>query len=332
MLTHTGLSCVASLDLDAGTVTLIHSGLAAQKHKKDASPRVIPLGAIESVEYSKKTMLKRGHVRFILRGRSGFQDDVVEDVNGYLEKSASGVEFAQAVSAAAAAAEPVYGFGAAGSAAEVGLSTRERGQARIDDFQARTDQKFARRLEENARRLEAIGKKFEGFTLHDDFTLYELPMITHRGQAYPLPGARASIESAGIQRSRITATRVLGGAVLGSGTGALIGGMARKDTSKIYIVVELITGATLTEETDAKYEGDARQFADRVNAAAGAGSTSIVNSDNNLESPERSTLPLNSPPPPPPNVPAGWYPAPDGARVQRYWDGQGWTEHTAPLA
>ena len=37
------------------------------------------------------------------------------------------------------------------------------------------------------------------------------------------------------------------------------------------------------------------------------------------------------PPPPPPKVPAGWYPAPDGAPAQRYWDGQRWTEHTAPL-
>jgi hypothetical protein len=39
-----------------------------------------------------------------------------------------------------------------------------------------------------------------------------------------------------------------------------------------------------------------------------------------------------SAPPPPPSVPAGWYPDPQGAPVQRYWDGGAWTEHTAPLA
>ena len=33
--------------------------------------------------------------------------------------------------------------------------------------------------------------------------------------------------------------------------------------------------------------------------------------------------------PPPPNVPAGWYSNQDGPG-QRYWDGTGWTEHTAP--
>lgn len=30
-----------------------------------------------------------------------------------------------------------------------------------------------------------------------------------------------------------------------------------------------------------------------------------------------------------PQAPAGWYPA---GGLQRYWDGRGWTEHTAPLA
>ncbi len=32
----------------------------------------------------------------------------------------------------------------------------------------------------------------------------------------------------------------------------------------------------------------------------------------------------------PSNVPAGWYPTPDGQ--QRYWDGAAWTEHIAPGA
>ena len=33
---------------------------------------------------------------------------------------------------------------------------------------------------------------------------------------------------------------------------------------------------------------------------------------------------------PPPLPPAGWYPDPGGGSDQRYWDGQGWTEHTTP--
>ncbi|WP_440712091.1 DUF2510 domain-containing protein [Gordonia sp. FQ] len=42
--------------------------------------------------------------------------------------------------------------------------------------------------------------------------------------------------------------------------------------------------------------------------------------------------PAAAPVPPPPAVPAGWYPDPNGAPLQRYWDGAAWTEHTAPQA
>jgi hypothetical protein len=30
-------------------------------------------------------------------------------------------------------------------------------------------------------------------------------------------------------------------------------------------------------------------------------------------------------------IPAGWYPDPEGRPQSRYWDGQGWTEQTGPL-
>jgi hypothetical protein len=40
---------------------------------------------------------------------------------------------------------------------------------------------------------------------------------------------------------------------------------------------------------------------------------------------------VTSSPAPPPSVPAGWHPDPRGARLQRYWNGTAWTQHTAPL-
>jgi Protein of unknown function (DUF2510) len=32
-----------------------------------------------------------------------------------------------------------------------------------------------------------------------------------------------------------------------------------------------------------------------------------------------------------PDVPAGWYPDPEQAQTQRYWDGSDWTDQRAPL-
>lgn len=47
--------------------------------------------------------------------------------------------------------------------------------------------------------------------------------------------------------------------------------------------------------------------------------------------PSRTVAPINKRTPPPPNVAPGWYPDHPGAPMQRYWDGDGWSEHTAPL-
>jgi TM2 domain-containing membrane protein YozV len=37
-------------------------------------------------------------------------------------------------------------------------------------------------------------------------------------------------------------------------------------------------------------------------------------------------------PPPPPPPPPGWYPDPNGAPAQRYFDGTKWTDQLAPLS
>ncbi|MFH5230392.1 hypothetical protein [Antrihabitans spumae] len=50
MISHDGMGCVAALDVDTGTLTLVHSGALARMNNKPETPRVIPLGAIESVE------------------------------------------------------------------------------------------------------------------------------------------------------------------------------------------------------------------------------------------------------------------------------------------
>lgn len=36
--------------------------------------------------------------------------------------------------------------------------------------------------------------------------------------------------------------------------------------------------------------------------------------------------------PPPGEIPAGWYPDPEGNPLTRYWDGSAWTDQTGPAA
>lgn len=49
-----------------------------------------------------------------------------------------------------------------------------------------------------------------------------------------------------------------------------------------------------------------------------------------IEQPEWTPPP--APMQPTPQIAAGWYPDPNGAPHQRYWDGAQWTGHTAPQA
>lgn len=58
----------------------------------------------------------------------------------------------------------------------------------------------------------------------------------------------------------------------------------------------------------------------------------ILNRADQPDTPPVLTPGGHHPPPPPPPVPAGWYPDPSGGKLQRYWDGTEWTEHTAPQA
>jgi len=302
VIVHAGFSCDATLDEDAGTLTLVHSGLAAKKHKRDASPRVIPLGAIESVEFAKSTIVKRGFVRFLLRGRSGYHQDVIEDVNGYLLKGTRdkfAEPFVGAVRRALVGVAPVDGYGAAGTAEETRPGMLERTQNRAT-------------------------QSFGAFRIKGN-------ELKHYWRSFPIEGATARVESAGIARSRITATRVTGGAVLGFGVGAIIGALARKDTSTICLTVELADGTVIVEECPVSRERAARQFAARLSTAGRMqGATSTVAAPAPA-SPRPETIAQPTPTTPPVQGPhPGWYLDPHGAPALRWWNGVEWTDHVKP--
>lgn len=151
---------------------------------------------------------------------------------------------------------------------------------------------------------------FEGITLQPGSILFQ-------GKSYPVAGARASVE-VGSAKKRITATRVLAVGVF-----ALA---AKKNETRVYLTIDFADGQEIVVELEHKQEAEARQFASQVtNAGAREAAAAPVSV------PAAQGMAPPPPPPPPPSVPAGWYPDPQGAQVQRYWDGSVWTDHTAPL-
>lgn len=85
------------------------------------------------------------------------------------------------------------------------------------------------------------------------------------GKRVPLAGAVARFESGPPLDSRRTATRVATGAVLLGPVGAVLGGMAKKDASKLHIVVEAPNGTVHSDETHVRCEKQARRLVENIN-------------------------------------------------------------------
>ncbi|WP_052337073.1 DUF2510 domain-containing protein [Nocardioides alkalitolerans] len=139
--------------------------------------------------------------------------------------------------------------------------------------------------------------------------------------SWPIAECAAQVDLGQNIQPRITATRVLL-----TGVFALA---LKKGRNKVYLAIE-VPGDAILVELKAKDEGKARKFAAKVNVAAEHARGRTVSAGDVVDAVviEQVEQPaaLSAPPP---SVPAGWYPAGD---VQRYWDGAGWTNETAPLA
>lgn len=102
---------------------------------------------------------------------------------------------------------------------------------------------------------------FAGFRLDGE-------LLSYGSERRRINGARASVEAGASARSRITATRVIGGAAILGPLGAILGGLAKKDESKVFLIIEMGDGTVFTEEVKGRHEGAARKFAGVINTAA----------------------------------------------------------------
>lgn len=98
------------------------------------------------------------------------------------------------------------------------------------------------------------------------------------GKTWPLAGATAYAELEGEAIERVTATRVITGAILLGPLGAVVGALAKKSEGrKAYLVVTLGDGTMLTEEGDPSKLPGMRVMAERI-CSAGRGEYPYENS------------------------------------------------------
>lgn len=87
------------------------------------------------------------------------------------------------------------------------------------------------------------------------------------GVKKPVAGAVAEFESGAAVGGRTTLTRVAAGAIVAGPVGAIVGGMFKKDRSKVYVTVTFPDGQVVVVDGPSKDESKLRQFAAEVSAA-----------------------------------------------------------------
>lgn len=86
-------------------------------------------------------------------------------------------------------------------------------------------------------------------------------------KSWDVAGAHAQVDN-GASNRRMTLTRVGAGAVVLGPVGAILGGMSKKDRSRVYVLVEFAAGEAISFDLPTKDEKKAREFAQKVNGAS----------------------------------------------------------------
>lgn len=91
-------------------------------------------------------------------------------------------------------------------------------------------------------------------------------MLKQGLKKWPVAQCEVTLDNGAGVSARMTATRVLGGAVLLGPLGAVLGGLAKKDRTKIYVGIA-VPGDAILLEVKPKKEKEAREFVAKMNAA-----------------------------------------------------------------
>lgn len=123
------------------------------------------------------------------------------------------------------------------------------------------------RAKENARFQAA----FEGYFIQDG-QLRLPPGGNFRIERLAIQDVQAEYES-GEPSERSTLARVTAGALIAGPVGAIVGGMFKKDKSRVYVVLAITDGRVIVIDAPTKDALKARSFVAKVNTAAAHYST-----------------------------------------------------------
>lgn len=221
-----------TIDQHQQVVVFEHSDSITER--KSENPWIVPFGAIESIDFTPKTFLEKPRLRLFLHDRAGYNPGIGADLNTVTGGKNDEPALAQLRDVIEAARR-----GAGGVVAGPVRKQPYRGQV-----------------------VAPVGAVKFGDLILDGSTIY------CAGEAVALGRARAEILDADAARSRVTATRVVAGAVLAGPVGALIGGMAKKSTGRVYVVVTCDDGRILSGDAPSKAMGSASELVTKINMAA----------------------------------------------------------------
>jgi hypothetical protein len=285
------------------TAVIMEFGATALPEKRAVSPRVIPFEHILEIDYQVPKTFKEGYLRLVLREGQGKVNVLLDTYCSRLTVKKEAEAFNSALRERVQAADYVKPPASAEpDQIDRHVTVSEFGQI----FKAGTTVQFQDLI-------------LKGGLLKKQPGMFGLPT------EWPVAECEAHVETGAAISARVTATRVVAGAMTFGSRGAVVGAIAKKDRTKVYLNI-ITPDEVIMKEVRGLDETKARQFANKVNNAATTYGAHPVGQDATVLTASPATAP---PPPPPVSVPAGWYPQGD---IQRYWDGAVWTDHTAPLA
>ncbi|GAA1772198.1 hypothetical protein GCM10009712_20290 [Pseudarthrobacter sulfonivorans] len=289
------------------TAVIMEYGPQAMPVKGEASPRVVLYENILEIDYQAPKVFSQGHLRLILRKGQTKVDPMIDTYASRLTDKKEAAALYEALGQKVAGVEYV---------APPPSNEPEQVDRKISA--AEVSHAFKNVLPASAtfQDLSMVGR--------------ELQKQAGRGllppKVWPVADCEAQVDTGAAISARVTATRVVAGALTFGSTGALVGAIAKKDRTKVYLQVTT-PDEVILKEVRGLDESKARQFANKINNAAATHRARPTAQDAGALI--KAATAITPPPPPPVSVPAGWYPQGD---VQRYWDGNAWTDHTAPLA